>query len=313
MCKKQTSVSHSSTESEIMSLDARLRMDGLLALDLWDIVIELLRSTNNNVKPKHTSIQETGATLHSKTKAQKVKRTQKVDQLSDVDYVPTNTHSSHNESQLYIFEDNEAVIRMLIKGRSPTMRHVSKTHRVDLDWFCDRNILEPKIQIKYVDTRNQLADILTKGCFPRDEWNHLLCLFNIMDFSMYSFSHFSDLLSDDQVRKQSAMCKRGQKTASNEGSPTAKAKPCLVLREQRSEEISSRSLGSLFNPMKEKKSYKHPGTWCYPTQIQKSGILKQIDKRMFRNKPGNWCWKIETKQKVMRENFLTPQAQGHPN
>ena len=34
MCKKQTSVSHSSTESEIISLDAGLRMDGLLALDL---------------------------------------------------------------------------------------------------------------------------------------------------------------------------------------------------------------------------------------------------------------------------------------
>ena len=47
MCKKQTSVSHSCTESEIISLDAGLRKDGLLALDLWDIVIEVLRSTNN--------------------------------------------------------------------------------------------------------------------------------------------------------------------------------------------------------------------------------------------------------------------------
>ena len=44
MCKKQTSVSHSSTESEVISLDADLRMDGLLALDLWDVVIEVLRS-----------------------------------------------------------------------------------------------------------------------------------------------------------------------------------------------------------------------------------------------------------------------------
>ena len=35
MCKKKTPVSHSLTESEIVSLDAGLRMDGLLALDLW--------------------------------------------------------------------------------------------------------------------------------------------------------------------------------------------------------------------------------------------------------------------------------------
>ena len=33
MCKKQTSGSHSSTESEIISLDAGLRLDGIFALD----------------------------------------------------------------------------------------------------------------------------------------------------------------------------------------------------------------------------------------------------------------------------------------
>ena len=36
MCKKQTSVSHSSTEAEIISLDAGLSMDGIPTLDLWD-------------------------------------------------------------------------------------------------------------------------------------------------------------------------------------------------------------------------------------------------------------------------------------
>ena len=46
MRKNQTSVSHSSTESEIMSPDA-LRRDGLLALDLWNMVIEVLHSPNN--------------------------------------------------------------------------------------------------------------------------------------------------------------------------------------------------------------------------------------------------------------------------
>ena len=35
MCKKQTSVSHNSTESEIFSLDAGLRLDGIFALEFW--------------------------------------------------------------------------------------------------------------------------------------------------------------------------------------------------------------------------------------------------------------------------------------
>ena len=45
MCKKQTSVSHSSTESEIISLDAGLRLDGIPALDLWDLIVSVLRNT----------------------------------------------------------------------------------------------------------------------------------------------------------------------------------------------------------------------------------------------------------------------------
>ena len=37
MCKKQIAVSQSSTESEIISLYAELRLDGIPALDLWDL------------------------------------------------------------------------------------------------------------------------------------------------------------------------------------------------------------------------------------------------------------------------------------
>ena len=39
MCKKQTAVSHSSTESEIISLDTGLRLDGIPAVDLWDLIV----------------------------------------------------------------------------------------------------------------------------------------------------------------------------------------------------------------------------------------------------------------------------------
>ena len=99
--------------------------------------------------------------------------------LTNIDHVPSSgTHSGSN-AMLYVFEDNEAVIKMIIKGRSPTMRHVSRTHRVALDWLFDRINLDSKIQIRCIDTKRQLADILTKGNFTRDEWNNLLHLFNI--------------------------------------------------------------------------------------------------------------------------------------
>ena len=93
------------------------------------------------------------------------KRKQSHNDLDNVDFIPSNVNSSHQEALLNVFEDNEAVIKMIIKGRSPTMRHVSRTHRVAPDWLFDRSNLDPKIKIKYIDTKNQLADILTKGEF----------------------------------------------------------------------------------------------------------------------------------------------------
>ena len=47
MCKIQTSVSHSSTEAEIIFLDSGLRMGGIPALDLWDLVVEVFHSHPN--------------------------------------------------------------------------------------------------------------------------------------------------------------------------------------------------------------------------------------------------------------------------
>ena len=45
------------------------------------------------------------------------------------------------------------------------MRHVSRTHRGDLDWLFDRINLDKAIQLKYVNTPQQIADMLTKVSF----------------------------------------------------------------------------------------------------------------------------------------------------
>ena len=124
MCKKLTSVSHISTESKIISLDAGLRLDGIPALDLWDLIVLVFGNTTQNldrtVRPvvcPHTN--------HKRKQSQRV-----INDSDNVDLFPSNVRSARQEALLYVFEDNEAVIKMIIKGRSPTMRHVSRTHRV---------------------------------------------------------------------------------------------------------------------------------------------------------------------------------------
>ena len=105
----------------------------------------------------------------------------------------------------------------------------------------DRINLDPKIQIKYIDTKNQLADILTKGNFTRDEWNHLLNLFNI--------SHFSSTACT------AAMAKRTQQE-SGEERVTAKFLPMMNFTARMPSVVSSSTSS---NPGRTSYGYQDPG------------------------------------------------------
>ena len=113
--------------------------NGIPALDAWDLIVAVLGNTNQNriewgdPSLNKREVCSTPHTIHKRKESQRV-----INDLDDVDFIPSNVQFSHQEALLYVFEDNEAVIKMVIKGRSHTMRHVSRTHRVALDWVFDR-------------------------------------------------------------------------------------------------------------------------------------------------------------------------------
>ena len=61
----------------------------------------------------------------------------------------------------------------------PKMRHVSRTHRVDLDWLFERVDLDSNVSFRYVNTKEQIVDILVKGSFTEKQWSDLKRLANI--------------------------------------------------------------------------------------------------------------------------------------
>ena len=152
------------------------------------------------------------------------------------------------------------------------MRHVSRTHRVALDWLFDRINLDSTIQIKYIDTKNQLADILTKGNVTRDEWNHLLSLFNI--------SHFSSTVCS------AAMAKRIQQE-SGEERVTAKSRLMMNLTARMPSVVSSSTSSS---PVKTWYEYQDPG---------KSVV---VDDRS--GKPDETSWRMVRKVRPDHEEIL---------
>ena len=142
-------VTHSSTEYGVFSLDAGLRMDGIPAVDLWDLVIEVLHSSQNVPASGNRSRDEIQS-KHTNTNT-KTKRHREVDELSYVDHVVTSAKPSHFEAKLYVLED-----KMIITGRSPTMRHVSRMHRVAQDAMYDRINLDQETKSpnrRHVDER----------------------------------------------------------------------------------------------------------------------------------------------------------------
>ena len=98
------------------------------------------------------------------------------------------------------------------KDRIPTMRHVSRTHRLALDWSFDRINLNPKIQIKY-----EIPKTNSRTCWPK-------VVFRVMNgnVSVFSCSHF---LSN---RKQGVMSKRARESIAKEGSAVAKPRPMIL-------------------------------------------------------------------------------------
>ena len=128
--RNRLSVSHSSTESEIISLDAGLSLDGIPALDLWDLIVaDLHGNTNQSNQARRdlcTNQREVRSIPHT---IQKQKKSPWNDRWFGQRLILFRQTSNLlvREALLYVFEDNEAGIKMIIKGRSPTMRHVSRT------------------------------------------------------------------------------------------------------------------------------------------------------------------------------------------
>ena len=80
--KKQTCVSHSTPEAEIVAANSAVRLEGLPALQIWDTILQ-------------------------------------------------------RKVQATLLEDNQATMQILKSGKNPALRHVSRTHRVNLAWISE--------------------------------------------------------------------------------------------------------------------------------------------------------------------------------
>ena len=174
MCMKQTSVSHNSTEAEIISLDAGLRMDGIPAPTLWDLMIQVFHSEQN--KNRRTQERATGKPVSNR----QVKHALYTIPIKHTNVIPTNIGRIPSNTKKFWFQ-------WLWKVEVPQW----DMFHWPTELFDGMNLV-PKIQIRYIDTKHQLADMLTKGNY----------LFNVSHSSSTCCTKNFNLISCSTVAKR---------------------------------------------------------------------------------------------------------------
>ena len=122
LSKRQTSVSRSTTEAEVVSLAYALFQEALPALSMLERILS-------------------------------------------------------RDVVLEVREDNEATIKVIRKGYSPKLRHIQRTHKVNLASLSEV-FQDPNIQLDYVSTLQQVADLFTKAIEPA-KWQRAVRMLGI--------------------------------------------------------------------------------------------------------------------------------------
>ena len=71
-------------------------------------------------------------------------------------------HMLGRDVDLIIYEDNEATEKVVRSGFSHKLRHITRTHKVNLSSLKEI-VDQPDVTLQHVKTKDQRADIFTKG------------------------------------------------------------------------------------------------------------------------------------------------------
>ena len=77
-----------------------------------------------------------------------------------------------------LMEDNESTFQIIKTGKNPTMRHISRTHGVNIQWLHDA-YQRQLFGMKIAKTDEQVADIFTKHFRESDKFKKAVSDINV--------------------------------------------------------------------------------------------------------------------------------------
>ena len=171
--KNQTSITMSSTESEVVAVNHGLRAEGLPCLSLWYFLWrgDASRKAEPRAEKGYTIVARIDPELDEIRYG-----TSRPDGLSIADINGLRVQQPQS-FQVRHMEDNQATITLLLLGQAGVLRHTDRTQRVGFSWLKQQyDHGHFNFKLLNVGTSEQTADVFTKPFTEKNKWVHALKL-----------------------------------------------------------------------------------------------------------------------------------------
>ena len=169
--KKQTSITMSSTESEVVAANHGLRAEGLPCLSLWYFLWR--GEAGRKAEPRAEKGDEIVARIDPELDEIRY-GTARPDgeSIADINGLCVQLPRSFEVRHM---EDNQATITLLLLGQAGVLRHTDRTQRVSFSWL-KQQYDHGHFRLLNVGTSEQTADVFTKPFTEKNKWVHALKL-----------------------------------------------------------------------------------------------------------------------------------------
>ena len=169
--KKQTSITMSSTESEVVAANHGLRAEGLPCLSLWYFLWR--GEAGRKAEPRAEKGSEVVARIDPELDEIRYGTTRPDGvSIADVNGLCVQLPRSFEVRHM---EDNQATITLLLLGQAGVLRHTDRTQRVSFSWL-KQQYDHGHFRLLNVGTSEQTADVFTKPFTEKNKWAHALKL-----------------------------------------------------------------------------------------------------------------------------------------
>ena len=169
--KKQTSITMSSTESEVVAANPGLRAEGLPCLSLWYFLWR--GDAGRKAEPRAEKDESIVARIDPELDEIRYGTTRPDGlTIADINGLSVQLPKSF---QIRHMEDSQATITLLLSGQAGVLRHTDRTQRVSFGWL-KQQYENGEFRLLNVGTAEQTADVFTKPFTEKSKWVHALRL-----------------------------------------------------------------------------------------------------------------------------------------